>query len=232
MRSDDHAFMMYLMPLFLAAALLATGCTPQPARWTPAEAPKANKVTFVTISHEVQFSAGAAALTNNEVASLSRFLADSAVGYGDQVTIDAGPNNSAPATDSLAARRVQAVSAILRQRGIDAHVAARPTVDGALARNGVAVTIGRYVVTPPSCPDYSKPEADDFNNTPGSNYGCATTANLGLMVANPGDLVRGETPGPADGDFAARGVQLYRDGKIAKSLAPELSGGAVGGGGQ
>ncbi|HKT16648.1 MAG TPA: CpaD family pilus assembly lipoprotein [Stellaceae bacterium] len=229
MRSDQHAFMMYAMPLFLAAALLATGCTPQPARWTPAEAPKANKVDFVTVSHEVQFPAGASAPTSNEVTALSRFLENSAVGYGDQVTIDTGPRNGNPASDQLAARRLQAVTVMLRQHGIEAHVAARPTVDGALARNGVAVTIGRYVVTPPACPDYSKPEADDFNNTPSSNYGCATTANLGLMVANPGDLVHGQTLGPADGDFAARGVQLYRNGQIAKTLAPELSGAAVGG---
>jgi pilus assembly protein CpaD len=230
MRSDEPTFMMFAIPLLLAAAFLATGCTPQPARWTPAEAPKANKVNFVTISHEVQFMAGAAAPTSIEVAALSRFLDDTAVGYGDQVTIATGPRSGNPATESLTNRRLQAVGTMLRQHGIEAHVAQRPTVDGALARNGVAVTVGRYVVTPPACPDYSKPEADDFNNTPGSNYGCATTANLGLMVANPADLVHGQTPGPADGDFAARGVQLYRDGKIAKGLAPAMSGAAVGGG--
>ena len=174
--------------------------------------------------------AGAAAPTSVEVAALSRFLDNAGVGYGDQVTIAAGPRTGNPATESLTNRRLQAVGTMLHQHGIEAHVASRPTVDGALARNGVAVTIGRYLVTPPACPDYSKPEADDFNNTPGSNYGCATTANLGLMVADPGDLVHGQTPGPADGDFAARGVQLYRDGKIAKGLAPAMSGAAVGGG--
>jgi pilus assembly protein CpaD len=230
MRSDPRVFMMYVMPLFLAAALLATGCTPESARWSPAEAPKANKVDFVTMTHEIHFAPSAVAPASGEAKALSRFLDNVALTYGDQVTIDAGPSSGNAAADALAAKRLDAVSALLRQDHVHAKPASRPTVEGALARNGVVVTVGRYVVTGPACPDYSKPEADDFNNSPVSNHGCATTANLGLMVANPADLVRGTTAGPADGEFAARGVERYRKGEIAKSLAPELSGAAVGGG--
>ena len=49
----------------------------------------------------------------------------------------------------------------------------------------------RYLVTLPPCPNWSKPAAGagDFTNTPSSNFGCAAAVNLGLMVANPADLV-------------------------------------------
>jgi len=230
MRSDPRAFMMYVVPLFLAAALLAAGCTPESARWSAAEAPKANKVDFVTMAHEVHFAPGATAPAAGEAKALSEFLDNVALGYGDQVTVDTGPSSGNALADALAAKRLEAVTVLLRQHRIRAQPASRPTVDGALARDGVVVTVGRYVVTGPSCPDHSKPEADDFANTAPSNYGCATATNLGLMVANPADLVHGTPAGPADGEFAARGVQQYRAGEIAKSLAPELSGAAVGGG--
>jgi hypothetical protein len=49
------------------------------------------------------------------------------------------------------------------------------------------------------------------------------------MVANPGDLVHGTPVGPADGDFATRGVQLYRQGEIPKTLAPATTSASGGG---
>jgi pilus assembly protein CpaD len=106
---------------------------------------------------------------------------------------------------------------------VKAGPAPRPTVAGALAQDAVVVSVGRYVVTLPVCPDWSKPEADDYTNTPPSNFGCANASNLGRMVANPADLVHGTPLGPADGDFAARGIQRYRAGEIDNSIKPELS---------
>ena len=209
----------------LAIMIVVTGCAPESARWTPAEAPKENKVDFIAMQHQVHFAPGAVAVTGAEAKALAGFLNGIALAYGDQVTIDAGPHAASVATDSVAAKRLDAVRTALRHLQVRAQIAARPTVDGVLSRDTVIVTVGRYVVTGPKCPDRSKPEADDYTNNVDSNYGCATATNLGLMVANPGDLVHGTVAGPADGDFAARGVQLYRSGGIAKTLAPAMSGG-------
>lgn len=50
-------------------------------------------------------------------------------------------------------------------------------------------------IDPEACPDWSRVSQYNFDNIPMSNLGCATATNLGRMVANPADLVRGK------GDF-------------------------------
>jgi type IV pilus biogenesis protein CpaD/CtpE len=45
---------------------------------------------------------------------------------------------------------------------------------------------------------------------PQYNYSCSTAAALGMMVANPVDLKTGRSEGAADGEAAARVIQLYR----------------------
>jgi pilus assembly protein CpaD len=229
MRRDPQEMMLFLGPLLLAVLMLVVGCTPESARWTPTEAPKENKVEFVTLAHQVHFAPGAVTTTSAEAKALSDFLGGIALGYGDQVTIDPGTRSGSVAVDTLASKRLDAVTAMLRKLHVRAQSATRPSVDGALAQNVLVVTVGRYIVTGPNCPDRRKPESDDFSNTTQSNYGCATATNLGLMVANPGDLVRGIPAGPADGEFSTRGVQNYRSGAMSKSIKSEM--GSSGGGG-
>jgi pilus assembly protein CpaD len=83
----------------------------------------------------------------------------------------------------------------------------------------VTVTVGRYVATPPPCPNWEKPPGYDWANTPMSNLGCATASNLGLMLADPGDLVRGREVGASDGTAQAKAVEQFRTGKGAKAAA-------------
>jgi pilus assembly protein CpaD len=78
----------------------------------------------------------------------------------------------------------------------------------------VEVVLERYLVTLPACPDWSRQSGTDFANLPHSNFGCATETNLGLMVAEPRDLVHGRPLAPADGIHQAEGVVRYRTGKV------------------
>ena len=78
------------------------------------------------------------------------------------------------------------------------------------------------VVVEPNCPDWSRPSAAHPANLPTSNLGCATSLNLVRMVADPRDLVRGATLGPADGRRAADAVSRYRADDI-KPLNVEAS---------
>jgi pilus assembly protein CpaD len=99
------------------------------------------------------------------------------------------------------------------------QIRATTGLDSELAANTIRVHADHTVMTAPSCPDWSKPEADEPNNAPSSNYSCATVANLAAMVANPADLVKPDENGKADAGALAHGAEIYRAGNLAKTLA-------------
>ncbi|MFQ5617804.1 MAG: CpaD family pilus assembly lipoprotein [Rhodospirillales bacterium] len=182
------------------------------------DVPEARKprADLVQYSHDVAFAAGEARLANGQRQSLDAFLARLEAGYGDRFYVVAGRGRKGEpkqAAARLGERRRQAVMAFLELRrlrvlplriefGIDAPV-----------RGGVKVIVRRYVVTLPECPDWSGRPEITYNNTPSSNFGCATATNLGLMVADPGDIVAGRHPGLMDGEFTARSIERYRKGE-------------------
>ena len=192
--------------IFVLATLIALdGCTPYTAEYSPSQSPKRNTVTWVETQYAVPFAEGSAVLSAADRAALERFLARQARGETVRVTVAAADGGGA-----LAVRRETAVVEYLRGRGLDARLG--PLAGQGGSRSTVTVAVGRFVVTPPACPDWSKSTAGDSGNTTNSNFGCATATNLGMMVADPGHLVRGAPMGPGDGDMLARGVSNYRRG--------------------
>ena len=214
--------------LHLAAALtLLVACTPRTENWSPAESQKRNVVNWAEYQHAVAFPTDSEDFSAAERASLDRFLGRIAGGEGVRVSV-AG---AAGGDDALAMRRETAVAAYLRSRGFQPQLGVAPA-SGA----GVRVVVGRYIVTPPSCPDWTKPAGVDRANQVSSNFGCATEANLGLMIADPGALVHGYAGGTGDGTSLAKGVQDYRENKtlwLPSSASTQLGGttGATAGGG-
>lgn len=189
---------MRVLTAFLLITALA-GCQATVDR-PPMEYKKQNKVELVMFEHDVVYRNGARDPSAAERAKLNAFLRDLQVGPGDTVILDGG----------LREQRI-ALGAQLAYK----HLNVRQTgEDGAPGR--VRVHIERYVVTPPNCPDWSKPMGEDGENTPMPGFGCANTANLGMMVVNPRDLLRGSTPGPSDGQAVSAAIRRYRDGKITE----------------
>jgi len=189
----------------LAALIALGGCTPYTEEWSPSQSPKRNTVTWVETQYAVPFADGSAVLSEADRAALERFLARQARGDSVRLTVAAADGGGA-----LAVRRETAVVDYLRSRGLDARLG--PLAGQGGSRSTVAVAVGRYIVTPPTCPDWSKPAGGDSGNTSGSNFGCATATNLGMMVADPGHLVRGAAMGPGDGEMLAKGIGNYRRG--------------------
>jgi len=187
-----------LLSLMAAACLAA--CAPTASYWTEAQSPKQNQIEAVRLMHDLRVPASGS-LSAAEIAGLEGFLARHRVSYGDDVTVIAAANrNAAPLADYL------------RKQGI---VAQQLSVGGGDApAGGLRLLVERYVVVPPNCPDWSKPSRTDYGNATMSNLGCANTANLGLMLANPRDLIQGREPGDADGTASASAVQRYRAGKV------------------
>jgi pilus assembly protein CpaD len=194
----------------LSAALALAACDTPVEQWQPAQAPKTNTVEFVRLNHAVRFAPGAAVPAAAEARRLMNFVDDAEIAGGDEIFLDAAP------TDRLSQARQASIRRLLSQRGI--RTVALPAIAGAgderlVLDDEVAIQVERYVVTPPACPNWSKPPGGDPTNSVGSNFGCASATNLGLMIANPRDLLVGRKPGPADAEPALRAIQNYRSGK-------------------
>lgn len=198
-----------------AFAVIVAGCAQTVADWTPAATPNELQVQWVTHEHSVSFNGAANRLTNHQSRSLDRFLGEIDLRPSDRVFVDVGPLSGEAASDA----RVSAVNEHLRRYVPDAQALAITGEKG--TDSGIRLIVGRYVVLPPNCPNLSGPTASNPGNNADSNFGCSTQRNLGLMLADPGDLLRGRTLGPGDGEALSRGIRAYRAGEAITPVLPK-----------
>ena len=207
----------------LAIALALAGCAPAAAEYTKSEAPNQLQVEGSTHAVELAFAPGSARLALAAAARLDGLVAAGAIRPADRVTIAAaGP-------PGLAQQRAAAISRELLRYGIVTQTLALD----AIPANQAIVSVGRYAVTLPTCPNWSQSLSYDFGNAFSSNYGCANATNLGLMVASPADLVSGRTLSQAEAQPAVNAVQRYMTDRVKPPPAPTASpfAAATGGGG-
>ncbi len=185
------------------ALLVLSGCE----TYIPAEAAAQNEVTWINLTHDISFAGTEAGLSPLEAARLDDFLTQIDAQATDAIIIDPGIVNS-----QLTTARMSAVAAHLRRRVPTSQPQGRRV--GMADTGGVRLIVGRYLVTPPKCPNWGKPSSRDPLNTTGSNFGCANQVNIGLMVADPGDLVRGRRLTPGMAGAAVLGIERYRAGEV------------------
>ena len=205
-------------PLLLVLAACA-------AEYTKTEAPAQLRVDGAGSRFEVAFAGGSGSLSGSEAAKLDRMVLAGNILPSDRVEIAvAGP-------PGLAQQRAAAISRELLRYGIVAQalpLAAAPA-------NRAVVSIGRYAVTLPTCPNWSQSPAADFTNALSSYYGCADATNLGLMVANPPDLVSGRPLSATGAQVTSNAMQRYLSDRVKTppnpTPAPFGGGGGDSGGG-
>lgn len=215
------------------AALALTACAPGTAEldatagWLPATSAKKLEVDRAQYRHTVYFPTDRADLVGNEQDRLIAFLNAVTPSTSDNIRVEGHADERA--TDlynlNLAAERMETVGRFLKDHGVErldlqtsSFGERAPAVPGdgeeAWRKNRrVEIVLERYLVTPPACPDWSRRTGLDYANHPHSNFGCATETNLGLMIAEPRDLVQGRDLGPADGIHQAEGIVRYREGE-------------------
>ena len=191
-----------LATLGFGLALALAGCTPPTSEWTEAEAPKKLRVDYVRLTYSTAFTPGSAELAGAAADDLVAFIDEAQVTNDDHVYFEPASN------DALTAARIGALTRAIGRRGVGATTL--PPSPTEVPADHMMVVVERYVVTPPDCPNWTKPAWGDHSNTIPSNFGCADSTNLGLMVADPRDLVVGRTLGPAEGNAAVAGVERYR----------------------
>jgi len=199
-----------ILALLVGAGLAVAGCGDSQPEWSKAQAPKQNRVSVAKQEHIVRFAHGRAELSPAEAAQLADFLGNQAAQSSSGATISVGPATGPSGIGNSRERTIRDALARRGYRQIDVIHTGSDT-GGA---NQVAVVVNRYVVTTPRCPDFSKAPEYNYTNTTGSNFGCASAHNLGVMVADPADLARGRPTGAQDGTQAVLGVQRYRTGKV------------------
>jgi pilus assembly protein CpaD len=193
-----------LHPLAIPLMLLLAACRAGVAEYSESEAPNQVTVTSAASEVEMRFVPRSDRLARGEAARLQHLVTTGAIKPSDRITVSiAGPGQ-------LYDRRILALSQAFLQYGV--VVVVRPLA--ATAPDTALVEIGRYLVTLPPCPNWSKPPAHDFTNAVSSNFGCASASDLALMVANPADFVSGQTLGPAAGQPAAASVYRYMNDKV------------------
>ncbi len=142
-----------------------------------------NSVQMVRLPFEIRSEQdGTDSLSNVTLASLGGFLASVSVNYADVIMLD-GPNASP--------ERISAIEDYIRESGL---IYAGTSALGAEPNSGsVMLYVERYTVTTPKCGNWAPETSNNTRNNVSSFLGCSNTANLGLMVANPRDLVSGQS---------------------------------------
>jgi pilus assembly protein CpaD len=225
-----------------ALGLALSACaTPAPGTnpylgWMEASSPKNLEVERAQYRHTIHFATDSAELTAMEQDRLLTFLQTVAPTAQDALLVEGHAEERA--TDlynvELASQRITSVSDFMREHGL-AGVPLRAAAFGERApvapgsdpaawqqNRRVELVLERHLVRLPPCPDWSRESGMDFENLPGSNFGCATQTNLGLMIDNPGDLARGRNLAPADGIHAAEGVVRYHTGEVIELQDEEV----------
>ncbi|AEG49057.1 Pilus biogenesis CpaD-related protein [Sphingobium chlorophenolicum L-1] len=143
-------------------------------------------------------------LTPLEARRLDDWFVSIGLGYGDQVALATDASYYAPALR-------EGIADIVARHGMlvgeDSSAAA-----GSAPQGAVRLIVRRATARVPGCPDWSdKPETDQQLGA-SANFGCGVNGNLAAMIANPEDLVRGQT---TDSDLRTatsnRAISTYRE---------------------
>lgn len=160
-----------------------------------------NQPVVQRTDYVLDLAGGANGLSPDERARLAAWFGSLGLGYGDRVFVD-GDYGFGGGRDDVA--RVAAEHGILLSEGA-------PVTAGAVAPDTVRVVVSRSTATVPGCPNWHKGDWPEGPSATSSNYGCAVNSNLAAMVADPSDLVLGQTgSGTGDATTASKAIQVYR----------------------
>jgi pilus assembly protein CpaD len=140
-------------------------------------------------------------LSTAEQARLDGWFRGLGLGYGDRIYVDG----------DYAGAAASSVAQVAGRFGMMVSPGA-PVTAGSVQPGTVRVVVSRTRASVPGCPNWDLKASPDFRNRQFSNFGCAVSSNMALMVADPQDLVYGRSGGSVvDAVDAAKAIQMYRD---------------------
>lgn len=200
-----HEWEIKKIAIAASLALSLGACTPSLAQYQGISELKRNEVTMVRLKHTVNFDSGTA-LGAMEQAAIEDFLVVNRFGYGDVLSLDLGDTGD----PNEMAEKWFAVYEFLKTHGL--HLQPDAPITGAAPTSGSGILIvERYIVSTPVCEQFADGPDPNWANATSPGFGCTTTALLGLMIADPADLIDGNPDAPPDAEKAAKAIrELYR----------------------
>ena len=188
----------------VAVGLALTACGPETNRLTPVSNPSLYAVNQPVVQRtdfvlDVAASGGVPAA---EKARLADWFDSLGVSYGDRVYVDEAGYLDAQSRADIA--QVAGGYGLLLNDG-------SPVSAGSAAPGMVRVIVSRTTASVPGCPVWEDETVGAPERT-ASNYGCATNSNLAAMIADPNDLVLGQSgTSPRENVQGSKAIKLYRD---------------------
>ncbi|MFN3944373.1 MAG: CpaD family pilus assembly protein [Allosphingosinicella sp.] len=163
-----------------------------------------NQPVVERTDYVLDVSTSAGGLSAGEQGRLGAWFDSLQLGYGDRVSVDQ-PRGFEDARGRRDVASVAASYGLLLAEGA-------PVTAGAVQPGSLRVIVSRTTASVPGCPNW------DYANEPGApiatspNYGCASNSNLAAMVADPNDLVLGQTGSlSGTGDTATKAIRTHRN---------------------
>ena len=169
----------------------------------------------------VDFAGGVALIDPADGAALDAFAADYIQRGQGPLVISAARAEGGIDSETMA--RVKLIEKRVLDGGLKANEVVLRFWPGTTAGNTpVVLSFEHLHVMVPECENWDREASFSPSNTPHDNFGCASQRALGLMVANPTDLIaaRGMTSRDAVRDSLV--VQNYREGELTAATRPEI----------
>lgn len=196
--------------LGMSCIFLTAGCASHMANFSGVEQQNRNEVEMVRIPYNIKFNNNVVALDEAELGKLNHFLKSANIAYGDEFSMDFPLDRNGDLSE-IDKKRMSYIAGLLKKNGL--YLSADITPYGMEPVNNTGrLLISKYVVTPPECGDWTQKSYPNYENAPLNNLGCASQANLGMMIANPRDLVIGAKGGSPNAERTARAVERYQNG--------------------
>ena len=182
-------------------------------KWRQVPATPENQVETIVFEQRVAFGATTAVLDRVATTAIDRLIEEAAPPPGSLVRLSVpGDHETTTTFDRLTLQRLESIRVALANRGYESALADNDAARVATLQPGeIGLTMAKVMAVLPDCSQPQPLEPDPPRYERG--FGCSTTYNLGVMVADPADLERGRPLDPADAERASLTVHRYRVGE-------------------
>lgn len=218
----SHATNHSLIGRGIFAALIAValaGCYSPPAGAPETMESHPIKPVLTNYVMQTQFKAGTGTLVHEHDARLERFVQQ----YQRRGRSHLMIATTRDAAGEDAHRHMANFKRRLIRAGIDPQwIHVQPGAAPLGGGHSVVMSFRGFDLEAPECGDWSGGTGFNPGNLPHTNYGCAYQRNFGLMLSDPGELVKARDPESIDPNRLGGITGAYRTGDAPEALLPTI----------